>query len=153
MQHYSNLQAVAQKLSGGNAIVQQQMVDYGNAYVAPGLQYCHNKFSGEPSESVAAFKAARLVSPQKIVEIQPNAQDKDAMKCFPFLKGTLIDNLKQELPVYLAKAENFDEAADPLQWWMRYSKDLPYWSTPAEKVLLKLFHCCKTLLATPKMPP
>ena len=76
MRHYSNLQAVAQKLSGGNAIVPQQMVDYGNAYVAPGLQYCHNKFSGEPSESVAALKAARLVSPQKMVEIQPNAQDK-----------------------------------------------------------------------------
>ena len=82
------------------------MVDYGNAYVAPGLQYFYDKFSGELSESVAAFKVARLVSPQKMVEIQPNAQDKDAMKCFPFLKGTVIDNLKQELPVYLAKAEN-----------------------------------------------
>lgn len=136
VQHYPNLQAVAQKLSGGNAIVQQQMVDYGKACVAPGLQYFHDKFSGELSESVAAFKAARLVSPQKMVEIQPSAQDIDAMKCFPFLKGTVIDNLKQELPVYLAKAEDLDEAADPLQWWKRHSEDLPYWSTAAEKVLL-----------------
>ena len=55
VQHYPNLQAIAQKLSGRNSVVVQQMVDYGKACIAPGLQYVHDKFSGEPSESVAAF--------------------------------------------------------------------------------------------------
>ena len=55
VQHYPNLQAIAQKLSGRNSVVVQQMVDYGKASIAPGLQYVHGKFSGEPSESVAAF--------------------------------------------------------------------------------------------------
>ena len=58
------------------------------------------------------------------------------MQCFPFLKGTVIENIKQQLPMYLAKAKDLDEDADPLQWWKRHSKDLPSWSTAAEKVLL-----------------
>lgn len=34
VQHYPNLQAVAQKLSGGNSVVEKQMVDYGKACIA-----------------------------------------------------------------------------------------------------------------------
>ena len=77
IQHYPKLEAVAQELSG--AASAQQWVDYGKACVAPGLQYFHGKFSGELGEGVAAFKAARLVCPQKVVEMQPNAQDVDAL--------------------------------------------------------------------------
>ena len=50
------------------------------------LQYFHEKFSGELSGSIAAFKAARLV----------------------------LVNLKHELPIYLAKAADLDRDADPL---------------------------------------
>ena len=84
VQHHSNLDAVAQNLSGGTPAIKQQWVDryYGKARVAPGLQYYHGKFSGELSETVAAFKAARLVLPQKMVEMQPNSQDVDALQAF-----------------------------------------------------------------------
>ena len=57
------------QLTGGNSVVVQQMVDCRKACIAPRLQYFHDKLSGEPNESVAAFKTARLVSPQKVVEI------------------------------------------------------------------------------------
>ena len=72
------------------------------ACVPPGLQYFHDKFSGELSESVAAFKATRLVWPQKMVEMQPTSQDIDALQAFPFLKGSVLASLKQELPIYPA---------------------------------------------------
>ena len=60
--HYPNLQAIAQNLSGGNSVVVQQLVDIGKAYIAPGLQYFHDRFSGELSESVASFKAAATLA-------------------------------------------------------------------------------------------
>ena len=56
VQHYPNLLAVAQKISGGTPALKQEWVDYGKACVAPGLQYFHDKFSGELNESVAASK-------------------------------------------------------------------------------------------------
>ena len=37
---------------------------------------------------------------------------------------------------YLAKAADLHKDADPLQWWMNHSKDLPCWSAAAEKILL-----------------
>lgn len=138
VQHYPNLHAVAQKLSGGSSSLEQQLVDYGKACIAPGLQYFHSKFSitGELGESVAAFKAARLIWPQKMAEMQPNSQDIDAMQAFPFLKGTTLVNLKQELPAYLAKAADLDQDADPLHWWKKHSNDLPSWSAAAKNILL-----------------
>ena len=64
----------------------------------------HDKLSGELHESFAAFKAARLVWPQKTVKVQPTSQDVDALQAFPFLKGSVSVSLKNELPTYIAKA-------------------------------------------------
>ena len=100
------------------------------------MQYFQDKFSGELSGSVAAFKAARLVWPQKMVEMQPTCQDIDALQAFPFLKGSVLANLKHELPTYLAKAADLDRDADPMEWWKNHSGDLPCWSATAEKILL-----------------
>ena len=100
------------------------------------LQYFHGKFSGELSENIAAFKAARLVWPQKMIEMQPASQDVDALQAFPFIKQPDLENLKQELSTYLAKAEDLDDDVDPLHWWKAHSKDLPLWSSAAKKTLL-----------------
>ena len=83
----------------GNLPLKEQWINYGKACVAPGLQ------PGELSESLAAFKAARLVCPQKTVEMQPNSQNLDAMQALPFLKKPLLDNLKKELS---RKSNRFD---------------------------------------------
>lgn len=81
VQHFPNLLAVAQKISPGTGSAsrrQQQWIDYGKVCVAPGLQYFKEKFSpaGELGQSVAAFKAARLAWPQKMVEMQPTSNDR-----------------------------------------------------------------------------
>lgn len=127
VQHYPNLLVVAQKISGGIPVRKQQWVDYRKACVAPGLQYFKDKFSdsGELGESVVAFKAARLLWPQKMFEMQPTSHNVDALQVFPFLNElTILENLK-ELPVYLTKAADLDWNIDPLQWWKDHSNDLP----------------------------
>lgn len=89
IQHYPNL-TITQKISGVSPALKQQWVEYGKACIAPGLQYFHDKFSasGELGESVAGFKGARLVWPQKVVEMQPTSQGIDVLQAFPFLKGS-----------------------------------------------------------------
>ena len=131
VEHYPNLLAVAEVVSNGRPTLKQQWIDYGKACVAPGFQYFNAKFSasGELSDSMAAFKAARLLWPQKMLEMQPTSQD---IQAFPFLKGS-VQSLKQEFPTYIAKAADLEENVTPLNWWKDHS---PCWSEAAEKVLL-----------------
>ena len=135
--HYPNVQAIAQMLSEGSPVIVQQWVGYAKTCVKPGLQYFLNKFSEELRSSVAAFKAARLFLPQKVVELKPDVAAVDSLQAFPFLnKASILINLKSELPSYLAKAADIDAELDPLVWWKAHSVDLPHWSTAAADVLL-----------------
>ena len=139
VQHFPNLLAVAQTISPGSASRRQQWIDYGKTCVAPGLRYFNDKFSpsGDLGGSVAAFKAAGLVWPQKMVEIQPTSNDIDTLQTFPFLiESSVLENLKKELPVYLTKAADLDRNVDSVQWWKDHSDDLPCWSAAAGKILL-----------------
>ena len=63
------------------------------------------KFSEDLKDSMAAFEAARLFLPSKIIELKPDLSAVDKLKAFPFLNSkTVLDRIKQELPLYLAKA-------------------------------------------------
>ena len=88
------------------------------------------------SGSVAAFKAARLFLPQKVVELKPDAAAVDSLQAFPFFKASVLGDLKSELPNYLAKAADVHIDLDPLDWWKNHSADLPHWSAAAANVLL-----------------
>ena len=135
--HYPNVRAIAPTLSGGSPVTVQQWVEYTNTCIKPGLQYFLDKFSQELSGSVAAFKAARLFLPQKVVELKPDAAAVDSLQAFPFLnKASTLVNLKSELPSYLAKAADIDAEKDPLVLWKAHSADLPHWSTAAADVLV-----------------
>ena len=135
--HYPNVQAIARTLSAGSPVIHQQWLDYAKDCVKPGLQYFLEKFLGELSGSVAAFKAARFFLPQKVVELKPDAAAVDLLQAFPFLnKASVLGNLKSELPSYLAKAADTSADMDPLDWWRNHSADLPYWSAASADVLL-----------------
>lgn len=114
--HYPNVWAIAQTLSGRSPATFQQWVQYAHTCIKPGLQYFLDKFTQELSGSVAAFKAARLFLPQKVVELKPDAAAVDSLQAFPFLKASILVNLKSELPSYLAKAADIDAQTDPLVW-------------------------------------
>ncbi len=52
--------------------------------------------------AVAAFKAARLFCPHKVIDLHPDTSAVDSVAAFPLRDNGLIANLKAELPQYLA---------------------------------------------------
>ena len=86
------------------------MVQYAKNCVHPGFDYFEKHLNSSLKDALKAFKdalkafkAARLFSPQKLQDVQPNAKAVDALNAFPFFSSFEIDELKQELPTYLAK--------------------------------------------------
>ena len=56
---------------------------------------------------------------------------------FPFYNfTTLIDDLKSELPMYLAAAEDVSSQTDPFVWWKSHETQLPIWSKAFRLVVL-----------------
>ena len=70
-----------------------------------GCPYFKSKFEEDLKVVVSAFKAARLFYPVKACELQPNSNDISNLKVFPFFTDYTLEDLKQELPLYLVKAE------------------------------------------------
>lgn len=133
--HYPNLQALTTQLFPESIHEQQQWKQYAISCVQPGLTYFTNQLAASMKEPLAAFKAARLFSPCKVQEMQPNAVTVDCLVAFPFLSNC-IAALKGELAQYLAAAEDVDPTYDPLKFWKRHQDTLPAWSAAAKKVLL-----------------
>ena len=127
--HYPNMTAISNRLAAGNPIVAQQWMKYGMDCVQPGIDYFHSKFGNDCSPPLNAFKAARLASPLKVNDLKPVAADIDSLKCIPVLnKSETIENLKKELPTYLAKTNGISTDVDALDWFRRNEGELPYWS-------------------------
>ena len=49
-----------------------------------------------------------------------------------------MEALKSELPayLYLAQADDVDQAIDPLKWWNDHATTLPSWAAAAKQVVL-----------------
>ena len=112
-------------ITGSNSTASDQLMLYAKNCVKPGLSYYQDRFTGELSNVVAAFKAARLFLPGKVNEIKPNAAVIDTLKAFPFLDNSLIlDGLKDELPSYLSKAKDVQvlQNTDVLPWWKKLGR-------------------------------
>ena len=67
--YYPNLQAVSRESPSGNPAHQQQLIAHGISCIQPGLLYFQEKLGSDTVHPVAAFKAARLFSPTKFIEI------------------------------------------------------------------------------------
>ena len=134
--HTPNILAVAEMLSGGVAHDKHLMIDHAKQCIQPGIDYFNHQLTTTLQRSLTVFKAARLFSPQKMQDMQPNASSIDSLSAFPFFDGEDLGRLKSELPVYLGKAVDLDASIDPLQWWQHNASDLPYWSSAARKVVL-----------------
>jgi hypothetical protein len=113
---------------------QQQLVAYAHSCVQPGITY---SLQSSLKSSLLVFKAARLFSPQKANLMQPNTAAVDDLAAFPFLNTqTILDDLKAELPLYLAKAADVDSSIDTLDWWKKNAICLPKWVSALQKILL-----------------
>ena len=96
--------------------------------VKPGLYYFREKFGDDTKPPLSQFKALRYFSPKRVFELQPTAVDIDSLVVVPFLNDpTVIANLKEELPTYLARSTDVDPP-DIAQWWKNNELQLPNWS-------------------------
>lgn len=134
-----NVRGVIRRLSSSMPTFQrsQNLFEYARKCVQPGIEYFHKQLATNLKNSLAAFKAARLFSPQKLHIIRPEADVVNTLNCFPFLdSSSILDGLKNELPLYLAKAADVSEDISCLEWWKLNEQGLPCWSAAAKKVLL-----------------
>ena len=68
--------------------------------------------------------------------MQPTEEDLNKLSCILFTDAEIIEQLKTELPVYLAKCTDTVESFHALKWWEMNSQQLPIWAASAKKVLL-----------------
>ena len=131
---YPNVRAFADKLTGGVASL---MINYSKACVKPAYDYFNRKFGEDLEVAVSAFKFARFFSPAKVVELIPTGNDLDKLHILPFLNSDIIiDQLKLELPKFLAAAKDISPTVDTIVWWKRHANDLPHWSKACKMLLL-----------------
>ena len=133
--YYPNLQSVIDRISLGNTHMQQQLTQYAKSCVQPGLTYFTDQLDASMKLPLAAFKAARLFSPSKVHEMQPNSASVDSIVAFPFLSSS-VAALKGELLQYVAAAEDVSPTHDPLEFWKEHKDTLPAWTAAARQVLL-----------------
>ena len=134
-----NVRALSEKLTKQprSHPLHEQWVDYARDCVKGGIDYFNMQLSNSLKVPLEIFKACRLFSPQKVVTMSPTASSLDqSLSKVPFISEAEIEDLKKELPDYLARAADVSEEFDPLDWWKRNSSTLPHWSACAKKILL-----------------
>ena len=136
VRNFRNINAVARQLAGGNRMLEQQLVTYASRCVDPAFEYFSTKFDNDLETAMQAFKVARFFCPIKISELKPVASDLDGLCCLPFLDAADINNLKCELPVYLAAVEAISDSIDPMWWWKTHQNQLPHWASVCKRILL-----------------
>ena len=101
-----------------------------------GIQYIEDKFADDCASPLNAFKAARLLSPSKAnaMQLHVSAADIDFLESIPALNhASNIAGLKEELPAYVARADEMSSETDELHWWKKNQHLLPNWSSAAAK--------------------
>ena len=135
-----NVRAVAQLLSGKPPTdpAHEAWVSYAKDCVQPGLDYFQRQLDTSLKRSLEVFNGCRLFSPSKVHTMQPNASAVDqALSKVPFLNSMQqLNELKVELPAYIARAADTDEQFNILEWWKRNSSHLPKWSAAARRIFL-----------------
>ena len=127
-------------------------MQYASSCVKHGFDYIQSKYHGVLQAAVAAFRAARLFNPNKVVDLQPNLNAIDSVAAFPFLNSSdILGNLKAELPQYLARATDISQQTESVDWWQRklsISSSLVQCSPPSTACTTVFCHSRDTFLLT-----
>ena len=107
------------------------------AVTTPCIEYFRAKFGniltcqgGLLSPLVSLFNLTQMCDPWRVAAIQPSGEKVDQLaKVFVYLRNnsTLVDNLKAELPAYLAAASQLPEEMNIAAWWAANAKKAPSW--------------------------
>jgi len=137
LENYPNVQAVVKSIANGKTDVQQRWMRYVNSCVKPALDYYKEHLKADLMNiPMLAFKAARLFSPHAIQKIKPEHTALRDLLAFPFVTETTLTALKDEFSKYTAISEDVSSEFTILDFWKKYSKELPKWGEVASKALL-----------------
>ena len=103
---------IAKKLSHGQPCAIKQYVEYAVSYVQPAFTYSHDKLQGKLLPAVSALKAARLLHLNKMADMQSESVAVDSLLALSFSNNSDIENLKTELPHFLALAKDVSPQFD-----------------------------------------
>ena len=80
------------------------------------------------------FKCLRLFDPAFVADAHPGCEDIEELRLLPFFNSTsTIDDLKHELPTYIANAEDVSSQIDKTDWWKRKADELPKWANACKE--------------------
>ena len=82
------------------------------------------------------FKSARLFNLGKVSDLKRTAASVNTLKALPFFRDELINDLKLDLPSYLAAADGTPREVNSLEWWEHNKGTLPNWSQGFSKDIL-----------------
>ena len=135
VRHWPNAAAVAKRTATAMQ-PEQYWMNYASNCVQRGFDHFEENFFKDFTPILDAFKSAHLFNSGKVTDLKPTATLVDALKAFPFFRDELINNLKLELPTYLAAADGTPREVYPLEWWEHNKVALPKWSCGFSKVVL-----------------
>jgi len=67
--------------------------------------------------------------------LKPDVSHVNALQVIPFFKDNELENLKAELPSYVAKADDISSELAALEFWKLNATDFPLWSSAVKKIL------------------
>ena len=111
--------AVARVLYNGVANHVLVWMEVAHECIRPAIRYFQGRFGegGALFTTMQAFRAARLFNPAKVNEMQPNDDDVDDLRSFPFISAGDGAAMKGELPDYLSACEDTHAGVDVVLWW------------------------------------
>ena len=131
-----SLTAVAKHLANGNTTNEQMLLKFQKNWVKPAYNYFKEKFNDDLWSTVELFKTARYFFPSKVSELKPTSSDLSSLSAFPCFDSEAIEEMKSELPTYLATAEGVTPQFNPCEWWKYHSADIPMWARSFWKIAL-----------------
>ena len=136
--HLPSTAAVAQRLGGLDAQAVHVWMQFGLQCLPDAKRYFQDRFGpgGALHPLVEAFRAARLCNPSKVAEMMPVAADVDDLKAFPFITPADVDQMKEELPQYLAAIEDVHATINPIDWWKAHADQHKAWAHTFRRLLL-----------------
>lgn len=136
--YYPNVDQVVQQIAGDNDNRRQELTAHARHAVQPAINYFLRRFNNQEGDLfpiVKAFKAARLCSPHFVFQSKPPQVQVDSLRVFPALSSDdAIQPLKEELPAYIAAAEDISPDISTAAWWLR-QQSLPAWKRAAKVIL------------------
>jgi hypothetical protein len=102
----------------------------------PAITYLRNLVTGDLQSLLMAFRAVRVMIPSKAWSMPATGAHIDELTVLPFFQHdrVLLDQMKEELPLYLTLTEDTPSSVELLQWWNKHQDQLPAWAQAVRMV-------------------